>query len=184
MLYCNCMRISIAKFKAILRYFGTYTDQRFLGKVKLMKLFYFLDFGHVKKYGCPVTYDYYVNLEHGPIPSTVLNIINEAISDVDNSKLSDAVRFELSETSGMCRIKMAGNFSKADEDYFKPSELEVLKAVCNRFGDKNTEFIKEASHNENPWNSTNYSDEIPYTLAVGDKDCLVQKEEIEFFQQL
>ena len=55
------MKIPMPKLKAILLYFGTYTDNRFLGKVKLMKLFYFLDFMHVKKYGTPVTYDTYVN---------------------------------------------------------------------------------------------------------------------------
>ena len=178
------MRIPIAKLKAILRYFGTYTDQKFLGKVKLMKLFYFLDFLHVKKYGCPVTYDRYVNLEHGPIPSTILNLVNEAINDVDSAQLADAVQFEKSDISDMCRMKVSRAFSHEDKDYFKESELETLDIVCRRFGDKNTKYIEDASHEEFPWRGTNFLDDIPYALAAGDKDCKVDKEEIEFFQQL
>lgn len=176
------MRIPIAKLKAIIRYFGTHTDPKFLGKVKLMKLFYFLDFIHVKKYGCPVTYDRYVNLEHGPIPSTILNLVNEALVDIDNAKLSDSIEFEISQHSSMCRIKPIRQFSESDKDYFKPSELEVLKTVCDRFGGKNTQFIENASHDESPWTNTNFLDEIPYTLAVDDEDCLVSKEEIELMQ--
>lgn len=178
------MRITIAKLKAVLRYFGTHTDPRFLGKVKLMKLFYFLDFIHVKKYGCPVTYDNYVNLEHGPIPSTILNLVNEAIFDPDNSVLADAVVFEKSKLSEMYRMKVLKEFSDTDEDYFKPSELEVLKTVCKRFGDKNKKFIEDASHAEAPWAQTDLLDPIPYTLATKDNDCVASKEEIELLQQI
>lgn len=173
------MRMSIPKLKAILRYFGTHTDQRFLGKTKLMKLFYFLDFAHVKKYATPVTYDQYVNLEHGPIPSTILNLINEAIEDVDHSLLSDAVIFEKVKGLDMFRLKPTKNFSEKDEKYFSTSEREILRCVCNRFGNKNTKFIEDASHKEAPWKETNLLDSIPYTLAAQDEDCLVSKEEIE-----
>jgi hypothetical protein len=66
----------IPKLKAMIRYFATYTDPRSLGKKKLMKLFYFADFEHVKKYASPITFDNYVHLEHGPVPSTILNLVN------------------------------------------------------------------------------------------------------------
>ena len=178
------MRIPIAKLKAILRYFGTHTEQKFLGKVKLMKLFYFLDFVHVKKYGCPVTYDSYVNLEHGPIPSTILNLVNEAIYDLDSSALADTVVFEKSKFSEMYRMKSLRDFSETDEDCFKPSELDVMKTICNRFGDKNTRFIENVSHMEAPWMQTDLLDPIPYTLAALDKDCMVEKDEIELLQQI
>lgn len=152
--------------------------------MKLMKLFYFLDFVHVKKYGCPVTYDNYVNLEHGPIPSTILNLINEAIDDIDHSALADAVIFEKSKFTEMCRMKPLRSFSENDEDYFKQSELEVLDSICKRFGDKNTKYIEDVAHNEAPWKGTQLLDEIPYTMAVLDSDCLVEKEEIELLQNI
>ena len=88
------MNIPVPKLKAILLYFANYTNSRFLGKVKLMKLFYFLDFLHVKKYGAPITYDTYVNLVHGPIPSAIKNLIDTADDDFDNSILADTIKFE------------------------------------------------------------------------------------------
>src|SRR3990167_8043480 len=98
------MTIPVPKLKAIILYFCTNTDGRFLGKTKLMKLFYFLDFMHVKKYGSPVTYDSYIHLEHGPIPSTIKNLVDTAADDVDNSILADTISVERPEGTDMCRI--------------------------------------------------------------------------------
>ena len=75
------MKIPKTKLKAMLRYFCTNTNPSFLGKTKLMKLFYFADFLHVKKYGVPITYDTYIRLEHGPVPSKILNLVNSIIDD-------------------------------------------------------------------------------------------------------
>src|SRR3989344_3441638 len=135
------MKISLPKLKAILLYFGNNTDTKFLGKVKLMKLFYFLDFTHVKKYGSPVNYDTYVNMEHGPIPSTIKNLVDTATEDIDHSVLADTISCEwqeLMDGGSMCRITPIRNFSKEDEKYFSKSELKVLEQICKRFGDKNT----------------------------------------------
>lgn len=175
------MNISLPKLKAILIYFGTNTDPRFLGKVKLMKLFYFLDFMHLKKYGAPVTYDTYVNLEHGPIPSAIKNLVDTAMEDVDSAVLADTIKFQQLEFDGtnMYRIVPTRTFVEQDKKYFTPTELEILDVVCRRFGDKNTEYIKKASHEEAPWKETHLLETIPYTLATKDKDCLVSEEEIK-----
>jgi uncharacterized phage-associated protein len=172
------MKISLPKLKALILYFGTYTDIRFLGKVKLMKLFYFLDFMHVKKYGRPITYDNYVNLEHGPIPSTILNLVNSAVYDIDNSILADTISFEKPDGTEMCRVIPSRKFNENDKKFFSSTELEIMESVVKRFGLKNTKQIEEASHNEAPWKSTGLLDNIPYTLATKDEDCVVSEEEI------
>ena len=53
-----------------------------------------------------------------------------------------------------------------------------------RFGTKNTKHIEDVSHEEAPWKMTNLLDNIPYTLAINDKDCVVSKEEIELFSKI
>lgn len=173
------MRISLPKLKALLLFFGTYTDTKYLGKVKLMKLFYFLDFLHLKKYGSPVTYDNYVHLEHGPIPSGILNLVNTAIDDVDSSLLSGTISFETPAGTAMQRIVPIRKFNEDDKKYFSKSQLEIMELVATRFGDKNTKFIEEASHKESPWKCTSKLENIPYTLAAKDNDCMVSEEEIE-----
>ena len=93
--------------------------KNFLEKVKLMKLFYFLDFTHVKKYGMPVTFDNYVNLEHGPIPSTIKNLVDLACDDADNSVLADVIYCERSEESMINRILPKEIFQKTIKIFFK-----------------------------------------------------------------
>lgn len=178
------MNIPLPKLKAIILYFCAFTDGKFLGKVKLMKLFYFLDFMHVKKYGAPVTYDRYINLEHGPVPSSIKNLIDNASDDVDNSILSDTISFEMPEGIGMYRIIPSRKFIEKDEKYFSRTELDILNAVCSRFGDKNTKYIEDISHAETPWKETKFLEEIPYTLAAKDNDCSVSEEDIKLLLSL
>ncbi len=176
--------ITIPKLKAILLYFANFTDTKFLGKVKLMKLFYFLDFMHLKAYGSPVTYDTYVNMEHGPIPSFIKNLVDTSTDDVDNSILSDTIKCEYPEHTQMCRILPTREFTESDKKYFSENELDILNKVCQRFGNKNTKYIEDASHNEAAWKETKLLEKISYTLAAKDKDSRVTKEEIELLLSL
>ncbi|MCX6712762.1 MAG: Panacea domain-containing protein [Candidatus Vogelbacteria bacterium] len=178
------MDLPIVKLKAIILFFGNYTDTKFLGKVKLMKLFYFLDFMHVKKYGSPVTYDSYINLEHGPIPSAIKNLIDTASDDIDNSMLADTLSFETPAGTKMCRVVPSRKFTETDKKLFSQTEFDTLKSVCERFGDKNTKYIEDASHKEAPWRETSLLETIPYTLATLDDDCQVSKEEIEMLLKI
>lgn len=149
-----------------------------------MKLFYFLDFGHVKKYGSPVTFDSYINLEHGPIPSTIKNLVDEVCDDVDYSVLTDIISCETSETSKMMRIVAKRKFNEEDRKYFSQTELEILENVSKRFNTSNKKFIEDVSHAESPWKMTSFLEQIPYTLAVNDNDCQVNKEEIELLSEI
>lgn len=178
------MKISLPKLKAIILYFYTYTDPRFLGKVKLMKLFYFLDFMHVKNYGAPVTYDTYVNLEHGPIPSAIKNLIDSADDDIDNSVLADALKIVRSEGEDIHRVECLRKFTDGDEKCLSENELKILKKVCLRFGESNTKTIEDAAHKEAPWAKTKFLDTIPYALAIEDKDCLVNAETIKLLSEI
>lgn len=174
------MGVSAQKIKAMIIYFANFTDPELLGKVKLMKLFYFADFSHVKKYGSPITYDDYINMEHGPIPSIILNLINSVENDLDHALLSDTISIETKEGQYLKRIIPKRKFTKKDEKYFTTSELEILKEVISRFSDKNTRFIEEKSHKESAWQNTKELEKIPYTLAAQDPDSLVDEEEILF----
>src|SRR3990167_5532949 len=99
------MKISEAKIKRMILYFAQHTDASLLGKTKLMKLFYFTDFRHVKKYLTPVTNDRYVNLEHGPVPSTIMNLVDAVENDIDSSILGDAISVIEIEGSNMKKIQ-------------------------------------------------------------------------------
>ena len=168
------------KLKAMVRYFASNTDPRLLGKTKLMKLFYFADFGHVKKYASPITYDNYVHLEHGPIPSTILNLVNAVENDVDSALFADTISIEVKPDLLLKRIVPTRGFAEKDEKLFSASELDILQEVCRRFSDKIGKYLEDRSHEESAWRNTVETEDIPYTLAIEDPDCQVTKEEIEF----
>jgi len=180
----NNFRLSLPKLKAIILYFANNTDTKYLGKVKLMKLFYFLDFMHVKKYGSPVTYDTYVNLDRGPIPSFIKNIVDSSADEPQKSSLSDIIKFETPSGTIMKRVLPKRDFTEQDAGLFTQTELEVLKEVTRLYSNKNTDYVEKKSHDEAPWKETKYLDEIPYVLATLDEDCDVGADEIELLLSL
>ena len=172
------MKIPLSKLKAMVLFFASNTDKRLLGKVKLMKLFYFADFDHLKKYGSPITWDTYINLEHGPIPSGIKNLVDGA-EDLDASKLSDTIKIEKTDGIFLHRVIPIRDFNDNDKKYFSETEISIMKEVCDRFFDKNTKEIEDISHKESAWKETSFLERIPYNLASKDKDCKVSKEEID-----
>ncbi len=171
---------NIYKIEAILAYITNYPGMSNLGKVKLMKLFYFIDFDHVKQYGTPVTKDTYVNLEHGPIPSRIKNLIDALDDDPQTSFLKNVVACEHpTNTERMCKIIAKRAFTDEDEDLFSDSELKVLKDVCEKYKASLTQEIEQDSHNEAPWRETEKLDKIPYYLASHDSNSKYTEEEIK-----
>ncbi len=174
------MIVPVEKIKAILLYISNNTNTKYLGKIKLMKLFYFLDFEHVKNYGIPVTFDTYYHLEKGPIPSYIMNLISSIDEDGQNTALSDTVKFEKpAGTTRMFQTLPIRKFSNDDAKILLKSELKILKKVCKRFYNTNTDDIIKVSHKEAPWLETKESQIIPYSLAGKMKDSMFSEEEIE-----
>lgn len=178
------MNIPLRKLKAILAYLANNTNTKFLGKVKLMKLFYFVDFLHVKTFGSPITYDTYVNLEHGPVPSFIKNLVDDAVDDIQHSEFADTIDVERPAGTNMYRILPVRKFSKQDHDLLSPNELEILEKVCARYGNASTKEIEEASHRESAWKNTDFLERIPYKLAANDQDSKFSEEDISLFMEI
>lgn len=178
------MNIPLTKLKAILLYFCKNTNPRFLGKTKLMKLFYFLDFLHIKRYGVPVTYDEYYHLEHGPIPTIIKNLIDNLADNPDDSVLSDTIIIEKNEGQNLQRVVKIRELNKEDESLLSKSELDVLGEVCARFGEQSTKIVEKASHEEAPWLLTNELEKISYSLASKDPDCQIASEDLELLDKV
>lgn len=178
------MLIPARKIKAILKYFCTNTNPEFLGKTKLMKLFYFADFRHVKKYGRSITGDTYYHLEHGPIPSTILNLVNSVLDAQEEAILSDTIVIDFHSEKAMQKILCLGSFEQTDKCLFSESELEILELVCKEFGERNTKYIVDLSHMEAPWAQTKETEKISYTLAASDPDCLVDEELLRLVEKI
>jgi len=160
-------------------YFATHTDPGLLGKTKLMKLFYFSDFRHVKKYLVPITNDSYVNLEHGPVPSAIMNMVGEAETEIDSSFLGDTISVVEKDGSRMKRIVARRDFTEKDAEFFTKSELAVMAEVCEIFKESTGKQIEDASHDEAAWLNTKRGEFISYALGTEDSDSLVSKDDVQ-----
>ncbi len=165
-------------------FFAENTNPQYLGKVKLMKLFYYLDFNHVKKHGTSVTGDEYYHLEKGPIPSTIMNMIGELAQDPETSKLASDITLETPAGTRMLRVKGLREFSDKDKKLFTESELQMLREVSERYKNDSTDEMIESSHTEAPWRETKYGQSIPYELAAHDTNSSYTDEEIRFINSL
>jgi len=139
---------------------------RFLGKTKLCKLLYFLDFEHYKETGRSVTgMDYYA-WKMGPVP---VDLYEEVEMPEPDMAANVAFVEKLTKRGPMLTVKPLAAF---DGSLFSKRELRIMQSLAEEFRDVQSDDIIEATHLENePWHKI-YVDEgkpqhrIPYTLAL------------------
>lgn len=128
-----------------------------LGKVKLNKLLYFLDFDHYEKYGDPVTNDIYINQDLGPVPQHIDSVLSDMTARnlilVQREPVIDFTRYSI--------IPLI----EFNPDVFKPSEMAMLYEINEKWGKLTAKEIVSASHGEAPWIATSKGEVIPYELA-------------------
>ncbi len=151
------MAASVEKYIQSLLYFMHEIDNGTLGKTKLMKLMYFLDFDYYQVHHMSITGDTYIKKPFGPVPAGAETIL------------------ELMESDGLIEHHYAPviDFSRNvytplvayDLSVFADSEVRALQDVRDRWRQAKTQEIVEASHAEEPWMSVDFNDEIPYETA-------------------
>ena len=104
---------------------------------RLMKAILFADKSHLKQYGRPVTYDKYVAMRDGPVPSHAYDLTKapnelwEVQIDTDNPKIKKFLRNRI--------VTDLDQLSESDIE-----ELDVAIGVINQLG--TYDRIKAASH--------------------------------------
>lgn len=128
-------------------YFAKNTNK--LGKTKLMKLLFFLDFKHFKETARPVTNLEYFAWDRGPVPK-------DFFFEISGTKLPE-------DLAGAISIQGSGDFQKISTkigvkpnmDYFSPREARILEEIAFVYRDVDAENISEISHLKNePWEKT------------------------------
>jgi len=79
----SSQKFEYEKFIACLTYFAKHCPD--LTKLKLAKLFYFLDKYHLLNYGRTILGDNYIRMDLGPAPSIAVDILDE-LEDVQKFK--------------------------------------------------------------------------------------------------
>lgn len=160
------------------------TNTRFLGKTKLCKLLYFLDFEHYKETGRSVTGMEYFAWKMGPVPVALYEEV-----DMPESDMAEKVEFTEKQTRNgtMLAVKPIGVF---DESHFSKRELRIMNNLAKEYATSQAEDMVEATHLENqPWHRI-YVEEgeqkklIPYDLALRKQELEIMHEVISERKEL
>lgn len=153
-------------------------NTRFLGKTKLCKLLYFLDFEHFKETGRSVTGMDYFAWKMGPVP---VDLYEEV--DMPEADLAEKVEFAETPTrnGSMLVVRPVAEF---DNSHFSKREMRIMRALSEEFRDTRADDMIEATHLENrPWHKIYVEDgkrqqQIPYDLALRRQEAEVMHDVI------
>jgi uncharacterized phage-associated protein len=151
-------KINKEKYKNIILFFANKIKNGTLGKLKIMKLLYFLDFDFYEKYNQSITNDEYLRFDNGPIPRMAEKILKE-MNGKDVKITSRKVGFGYNDQQHIEPLK---NF---DMDLFSKEELLMMDETVNKWEKFSGTEMKNASHGEAPWIATKPNDIIDYNLT-------------------
>ena len=124
-----------------------------LSKLKMAKLLYYADKYHLLKYGRPVTGDVYYCLEHGPVPSASLNLMNDAISPTifNGRRIGyDVVGQYLMVNTDKKNPEFTINGDPV-LDLLSGSDVEALDDTISRYGQYSPWDLRNLTHRDATW---------------------------------
>lgn len=142
------------------------SNVRKLGKTKLYKLIYFLDFQHYRDTGRSVTGLDYSAWPMGPVPV----VLHEELNAPKGDWRGKASFKNIPVAKGMMLSVTAE--SQFDGSHFTKREVRLLEDLAARYRDADAEDMVEATHLENlPWHRVwneegRRQEKIPYDYAL------------------
>ncbi len=128
------------------------------------KFLYFADKAHFLDWGRPITFDRYVAMKDGPVPSAVRNMLMAAAGasaglgeeHVETAKphadeLARHVRVELVVQPSGERQHVYPLAAPPETRHLSGSDIECLEAVIAEMGDRNFSTLRRMSHEDEAW---------------------------------
>ncbi|HEX9722623.1 MAG TPA: Panacea domain-containing protein [Candidatus Paceibacterota bacterium] len=151
-------KINEKKYKNAVLFFANKTRNGTLGKLKMMKLLYYLDFDFFEKYGRSVTGDEYLRFERGPVPRMAEKILKQ----MRGTEIKIVNRKMPKGYNDQQHIEPLVEF---DPSLFTREEILMMEEIADKWEKFTGTEMKNASHGEAPWVATKPDDIIDYNLA-------------------
>jgi hypothetical protein len=118
-----------------------------INKMKALKLIWLADRYHIRKYGRPITFDSYLAMKLGPVPSGAKDLAqaNNPFLDPLEKEYRDSFIFPNSNNLNFSSI--AGVETKV----FSKTDMDALDYIYSTFGDKDQFKLSEYSHTLPDW---------------------------------
>ncbi len=152
------VKINEKKYKNIILFFANKIRNGTLGKLKIMKLLYFLDFDYFEQNKKSVSGDEYLRFDKGPIPRMAEKILKK----MDKKEIRITKKKIGFGYNDQQHIEPLKDF---DESLFSPKEIRLMTEIANKWEKFTGTEMKNASHGEAPWIATKPNSVIDYNLA-------------------
>lgn len=151
-------KINNTKYQQAILYFIQNCNNSYLGKTKLNKLLYYLDFISYRDQGHSVTNDTYINMQYGPIPKNIDDQLDKLVKE----GYIDIVDVHIDDKKEKKEFNLK---SKLDVSSLTEYELKLLNKICEEFKDWNTATIVDQTHLEAPWIYSEINKDIDWELS-------------------
>jgi uncharacterized phage-associated protein len=128
-----------------------------VSKTKILKLLFFADFEHVRKFGRPITWDKYCKLPRGPVPSYLLTVIDKILGKSSAkiptkqiNKFKKAIRIKEAPYLGV-KAAFLSPYLEPNMNDISPSEIETINAVLKKYGSKSADTLGREAKKHPAW---------------------------------
>ena len=109
--------------------------------LKLMKLMYLADRESMRRYGSPISLDNMVSMQHGPVLSQTLNLINGSVQGAEGELWNQWISARENYL-----VELRKPVTRGDLDHLSECDLNVLEGVWEKFGDMNQWELRDYTH--------------------------------------
>jgi uncharacterized phage-associated protein len=121
-----------------------------MSKYIACKLLFLADRYHLVRYGRPVTGDLYCALPHGPVPTTILNLLSGLVGEAETSEQVSALRSVLAVNRSYSNPRISAR-NPLKQERLSKSDIEALDETIERHGGKSFEELKALTHETLAW---------------------------------
>jgi uncharacterized phage-associated protein len=114
-------------------------------KGKACKLVFLVDHLHLVRYGRPVTGDWFTAMDHGPVPSNTLNLLNAVEEGLRTSEAAIALIEHLNLDRRYKYPRMSAT-EPLRIDSLSRSDSKVLKEVIEKYGQMTFKQLRALTH--------------------------------------
>lgn len=133
-----------------------------MDKLQLVKLIYYADREHLAKYGRPIVGGHYYTMDHGPVSSELLDLINDSQANPDSCKFGFRGSFDLIAKD------------RPDDEYLSESDLSVLDEIYQKLGHIDKWKLRDMTHGLKAYQKNKPSEggrrDLPYEDFFEDLD--------------
>lgn len=141
---CIHLRFDYKKATQAINFFATKAGG-YINKMKAIKLIYFADRYHLRKFGRPITNDEYFAMPYGPVNSGVKEIAENSDFLAANEQEYASIFLKIPNQYGVRSIH------PVEGKVFSESDVEALSFAWDTFGKYNQYELADLSHNYPEW---------------------------------